>query len=100
MTIAVDTNAGIALWDEGPTLSLAAQNAWKPHLTVGLWSQRLACSQSRSPHPAHKGIRRLFSEETGIGVDWELQERSGISESRGSASRNESGHGHRGPASR
>jgi predicted nucleic acid-binding protein len=44
MTTAVDTNVVIALWDEDPELSLAAQNALMAAFNRG--DRRLRCSRN------------------------------------------------------
>jgi predicted nucleic acid-binding protein len=76
MTTAVDTNVVIALWDRDPALSLAAQNALEAAFRRGnlvaaapVFAELLA-----APRRTEAFVGSFF-EETGIAVDWELEER-------------------------
>ena len=75
MTTAIDTNVVIALWDRDPTLSLTAQTALETAFRRGnlviaapVFSELLA-APGRNEHFVDQ-----FLDETGIAVDWELDE--------------------------
>jgi len=75
MTTAIDTNVVIALWDRDTTLSMAAEAAMERAFRRGnlviaapVFSELLA-----APGRNETFIDR-FLDETGIAVDWELDE--------------------------
>ncbi len=75
MTTAVDTNVVIALWDKDATLSLAAQNALDAAFNRGtlVAAAPVFAELIAAPGRSEKFVGSFF-EETGIGVDWELNE--------------------------
>lgn len=75
MTTAIDTNVVIALWDRDPTLSSTAQTSLETAFRRGnivvaapVFAELLA-APGRS-----EGFVNSFFEETGIAVDWDLDE--------------------------
>jgi len=75
MTTALDSNVIAALWDRDPALNLAAQVALDgAHERGGLvisapvFSELMACPGRSEP------FIQSFMEETGIAVDWEIDE--------------------------
>ena len=77
MITAIDTNVVIALWDKDPTLSLAAQNALNAALHRGtlVAAAPVFAELIAAPGRNEKFVGSFF-EETGIGVDWELNEQT------------------------
>ena len=77
MTTAIDTNIIIALWDADPTLSAAAEAALEAAFRRGnlvvaapVFAELLA-----APGRTETFVNR-FLDETGIAVDWDLDERT------------------------
>ncbi|MFZ0478893.1 MAG: PIN domain-containing protein [Terriglobales bacterium] len=75
MTTAIDTNVVIALWDTDPALSLAAETALEAAFRRGnlvaaapVFAELLA-----APGRTETFVNR-FLDETGIAVDWNLDE--------------------------
>lgn len=75
MTTAVDTNVMISLWDLDDDLSSAAQSVLDAALERGglvisapVFAELMACP-GRS-----EGFLRRFLEDTGIAIDWKLDE--------------------------
>lgn len=75
MTTAIDTNVVVALWDQDSTLSFAAQSALDAALMRGdlvvsapVFSELLA-----APKRTETFLDSFFK-ETGIAVDWNLEE--------------------------
>ena len=76
MTTAVDTNVVIALWDRDPALSLAAQNALEAAFHRGnLVAAAPVFAELLAAPGRTEAFVGSFFEETGIAVDWELEER-------------------------
>src|SRR5436190_24088220 len=75
MTTAVDTNVVIALWDKDSALSLAAQTALDTAFNRGtlVAAAPVFAELIAAPGRSEKFVGSFF-EETGIGVDWELNE--------------------------
>lgn len=76
MTTAVDTNVVVALWDRDPALSLAAQNALEAAFHRGnLVAAAPVFAELLAAPGRTEAFVGSFFEETGIAVDWELEER-------------------------
>lgn len=76
MTTAVDTNVVVALWDRDPGLSLAAQNALEAAFRRGnLVAAAPVFAELLAAPGRTEAFVGSFFEETGIAVDWELEER-------------------------
>jgi predicted nucleic acid-binding protein len=75
VTTAIDTNVIIALWDRDSRLSLAAQHALERALVRGglLLSAPVFAELLAAPGRTEAFVTR-FLDETGIGVDWYLDE--------------------------
>lgn len=75
MTMAVDTNVLIALWDKDPTLNSAAQNALDAAFSRGtlVAAAPVFAELIAAPGRSERFVGSFF-EQTGIGVDWELSE--------------------------
>ena len=75
MTTAIDTNVLVALWDEGPTLSSAAQAALEAAFHRGglVVSAPVFAELIAAPGRTEAFVNS-FLEDTGIVVDWDLGE--------------------------
>ncbi len=75
MTTAVDTNVIIALWDRNSTLNLAAQHALERAFVRGtlLISAPVFAELLAAPGRTDGFVTR-FLDDTGIAVDWNLDE--------------------------
>jgi predicted nucleic acid-binding protein len=75
MTTAIDTNAVIALWDKDPTLSSAAQTALEAAFNRGslVVAAPVFAELIAAPGRTEAFVGSFF-EETGIAVDWDLDE--------------------------
>lgn len=75
MTTALDTNVLVALWDKDPTLSSSAQTALEAAFHRGSLVISPPVFAELIAAPARsEGFIDSFLEETGIVVDWELDE--------------------------
>jgi len=75
MTTAIDTNVVVALWDEGLTLSLAAQTALEVAFNRGNLVIAAPVFAELIAAPGRtEGFVGSFLEETGIAIDWDLGE--------------------------
>ena len=75
MTTAIDTNVVIALWDKDPTLSSAAQTALEAAFNRGslVVAAPVFAELIAAPGRTEAFVGSFF-EETGIAVDWDLDE--------------------------
>jgi len=75
MTTAIDTDVVVALWDRDPTLSLAAQTALEGAFNRGnlVVSAPVFAELIAAPGRTETFVNS-FLEETGIVIDWELDE--------------------------
>ena len=75
MTTAIDTNVLVALWDEDPTLSSAAQTALEAAFHRGglVVSAPVFAELIAAPGRTEAFVNS-FLEDTGIVVDWDLDE--------------------------
>jgi len=75
MTTAIDTNVIVALWDRDPVLSLAAQSALDAALDHGglVVGAPVFAELMAAPGRSETFLDRFFK-ETGIVVEWNLQE--------------------------
>jgi predicted nucleic acid-binding protein len=75
MTTAIDTNVVIALWDKDPTLSSAAQTALEAAFNRGslVVAAPVFAELIAAPGRAETFVSSFF-EETGIAIDWDLDE--------------------------
>ena len=75
MTTAVDTNVVVALWDKDPALSLAAQTALEAAFQRGglVVSAPVFAELVAAPGRTENFVDS-FLEDTGIVVDWDLDE--------------------------
>jgi hypothetical protein len=75
MTTAIDTNVLVALWDEDPTLSSAAQTALEAAFHRGglVVSAPVFAELIAAPGRTEAFVNS-FLEDTGIVVDWDLSE--------------------------
>ena len=75
MTTAIDTNVLVALWDEDPTLSSAAQTALEAAFHRGglVVSAPVFAELIAAPGRTEAFVSS-FLEDTGIVVDWDLSE--------------------------
>jgi hypothetical protein len=75
MTTAIDTNVVVALWDEDPTLSLAAQTALEAAFNRGslVVSAPVFAELIAAPRRTESFVSS-FLEATGIAVEWDLGE--------------------------
>lgn len=75
MTTAIDTNVLVALWDEDPTLSSAAQTALEAAFHRGglVVSAPVFAELIAAPGRTEAFVSS-FVEDTGIVVDWDLSE--------------------------
>jgi predicted nucleic acid-binding protein len=75
MTTAIDTNVVIALWDKDPTLSSAAQTALEAAFNRGslVVAAPVFAELIAAPSRAERFVSSFF-EETGIAIDWDLDE--------------------------
>ncbi len=75
MTTAVDTNVVIALWDEEPALSLAAQTALERAFSRGSLVVAVPVFAELIAAPGRtETFVSSFLEETGIAIDWDFGE--------------------------
>src|SRR6266404_5890656 len=75
MTTAVDTNVVIALWDKDPALSLAAQAALEAAFRRGSLTVAAPVFAELIAAPGRtESFVNSFLDETGIAVDWDLDE--------------------------
>jgi predicted nucleic acid-binding protein len=75
MTTAIDTNVVIALWDKDPTLSLAAQTALEAAFQRGTLVVAAPVFAELIAAPGRtEAFVGSFFEDTGIAVDWNLDE--------------------------
>jgi predicted nucleic acid-binding protein len=75
MTTAIDTNVIIALWDDDPTLSQAAERALEAAFHRGsLVVSAPVFSELIAAPGRTESFVTSFLEENGIGVDWNLNE--------------------------
>lgn len=75
MTTTIDTNVVIALWDKDPALSLAAQKALETASQRGNLVVAAAVFAELIAAPGRtESFVDSFLEETGIAVDWNLEE--------------------------
>jgi predicted nucleic acid-binding protein len=75
MTTAIDTNVIVALWDRDPALSAAAQSALDSALRVGnLIIAAPVFSELMAAPGRDERFLDLFLRDTGIAVDWDLDE--------------------------
>jgi len=76
MTTAIDTNVVIALWDIDTALSLAAEKALEAAFRRGTLVIAAPVFAELLAAPGRtEGFVDRFLDETGIAVDWELDER-------------------------
>ncbi len=75
MTTAIDTNVVIALWDENATLSSAAQTALELAFSRGnlIVAAPVFAELMAAPGRSESFVDS-FLEDTGIAVDWDLDE--------------------------
>jgi len=75
MTTAIDTNVVIALWDKDPTLSSAAQTALEAAFNrASLVAAAPVFAELIAAPGRTEAFVGSFFEETGIAVDWDLDE--------------------------
>jgi predicted nucleic acid-binding protein len=75
MTTAVDTNVIIALWDKDPSLSLAAQTALEAAFSRGALVVAAPVFSELMAAPGRtETFLNSFLEDTGVAVDWNLDE--------------------------
>jgi predicted nucleic acid-binding protein len=75
MTTAIDTNVIIALWDNDPTLSQAAEGALEAAFHRGSLAVAAPVFSELIAAPGRtESFVTSFLEENGIGVDWDLNE--------------------------
>jgi predicted nucleic acid-binding protein len=75
MTTAIDTNVIVALWDNDPTLNLAAQTALETAFKRGGLAVSAPVFAELMAAPGRtETFVNSFLEETGILVEWELGE--------------------------
>jgi len=76
MTTAIDTNVLAALWDAGDALHPVARKALEAALTRGsLVISGVVYAELLAAPGRTEAFLDLFCEETGIGVEWDLEER-------------------------
>ena len=76
MTTAIDTNVLAGLWDAGDTLHAVAREALDAALGQGsLVISGVVYAELLAAPGRTEAFLDLFCEETGIGVEWELEER-------------------------
>jgi predicted nucleic acid-binding protein len=75
MTTAIDSNVVIALWDKDPTLSLASQTALEAAFNRGnlVVAAPVFAELMAAPGRTETFVSS-FLEETGIAIDWDLDE--------------------------
>jgi predicted nucleic acid-binding protein len=75
MTTAIDSNVVVALWDQDPILSLAAQTALEAAFNRGslVVSAPVFAELMAAPGRTETFVSS-FLEETGIAIDWDLGE--------------------------
>jgi predicted nucleic acid-binding protein len=75
MTTAIDTNVIVALWDRDPGLSSAAQSALDAVLGHGtLVTTATVCAELMAAPGRSESFLGSFFRETGINIDWALEE--------------------------
>jgi|SRR5579864_695678 len=75
MTTAIDTNVIIALWDKDPSLSLAAQTALEAAFSRGaLVVAGPVFSELMAAPGRSETFLNSFLDDTGVAVDWNLDE--------------------------
>src|SRR6266478_6370530 len=75
MTTAIDTSVGIALWEKHAALSLAAQSALETAFNRGTLVAAAPVFAELIAAPGRsEAFVGSFFEETGIGIDWDLDE--------------------------
>jgi predicted nucleic acid-binding protein len=75
MTTAIDTNVIVALWDEDPSLSSAAQSALDAALGRGTLTTAAPVFAELMAAPGRsESFLDSFFRETGINIDWVLNE--------------------------
>jgi hypothetical protein len=75
MTTAIDTNVIIALWDKDPSLSLAAQTALEAAFSRGALVVAAPVFSELMAAPGRtETFLNSFLEDTGVAVDWNLDE--------------------------
>jgi|SRR5579864_1178251 len=75
MTTAIDTNVIIALWDKDPSLSLSAQTALEAAFSRGaLVVAAPVFSELMAAPGRSETFLNSFFEDTGVAVDWNLDE--------------------------
>jgi predicted nucleic acid-binding protein len=75
MTTAVDTNIIVALWDRNPALSSAAQSALDAALERGeLAVAAPVFAELKAAPGREESFLELFFRDTGIRIDWRLDE--------------------------
>jgi len=75
MTTAIDTNVIVALWDEDPSLSSAAQSALDAALGRGTLTTAAPVFAELMAAPGRsESFVDSFFRETGINIDWVLDE--------------------------
>jgi hypothetical protein len=75
MTTAIDTNVIIALWDKDPNLSLAAQTALEAAFSRGALVVAAPVFSELMAAPGRtETFLNSFLEDTGVAVDWNLDE--------------------------
>jgi|SRR5208282_1598209 len=76
MTTAIDTNVLVALWDAGDALHAVSRKALDAALGQGsLVISGVVYAELLAAPGRTEAFLDLFCEETGIGVEWELEER-------------------------
>ena len=75
MTTAIDTNVIIALWDKDPSLSLSAQTALEAAFSRGALVVAAPVFSELMAAPGRtETFLNSFFEDTGVAVDWNLDE--------------------------
>jgi hypothetical protein len=75
MTTAIDTNVIIALWDKDPSLSLSAQTALEAAFSRGALVVAAPVFSELMAAPGRtETFLNSFLEDTGVAVDWNLDE--------------------------
>ena len=75
MTTAIDTNVIVALWDKDPTLSLAAQTSLEAAFHRGTLVVAAPVFAELIAAPGRtEAFLSSFFEETGVVIDWNLDE--------------------------
>jgi predicted nucleic acid-binding protein len=75
MTTAIDTNVIIALWDKDPSLSLSAQTALEAAFNRGALVVAAPVFSELMAAPGRtETFLNSFFEDTGVAVDWNLDE--------------------------